>query len=175
MAAIQGMPFDHLVLVATVAFVSVSCKTVTIGDSFQPGTTPKALHRQQTETHPHYFWERGLFLSSGALAPGASFRFGTHLGDYTYHLDEETFLGYFTCSDADIEVEYSLFGKDEWKTLAINEIPEKKFMPFFGNFYEAALDDIECESDNQWFDLKITMKDKAGNYQTQVMRQILKR
>ena len=90
-------------------------------------------------------------------------------GDYTYHLDEETFLGYFTCSDADIEVEYSLFGKDEWKTLAINEIPEKKFMPFFGNFYEAALDDIECESDNQWFDLKITMKDKAGNYQTQVM------
>lgn len=90
-------------------------------------------------------------------------------GDFKYHMDFNTYLGYFTCDDASVEISYSPYGQDEWKNLTVNEIPEKKFMPYFGNFYEAALDNIECTEDNQWFDLKIVIKDEAGNYQSQVM------
>lgn len=35
--------------------------------------------RQQTETHPHHFCERGLLASPEDSALGTSFRFGTHL------------------------------------------------------------------------------------------------
>ncbi len=90
-------------------------------------------------------------------------------GDFKYHMNYETYIGYFTCDDATVEISYSPYGQNLWKNIAINEIPEKKFMPYFGNFYEAALDNIECTENNQWFDLKIVIKDETGNYQSQIV------
>ena len=49
-------------------------------DSPWQTTTPRALHRQQTETYPQTFWERGLYACPGTLVWGAGFWFGTLIG-----------------------------------------------------------------------------------------------
>ena len=90
-------------------------------------------------------------------------------GDFSYHMNWDVYLGYFTCGEAELEVSYSPFGMDEWQNLPVAEVPEKRFMPYFGNYYEGTLDDVACESDDQWFDVKLMIKDEAGNYQSQVV------
>lgn len=62
MAAIQGMPFDHLVLVATVAFASVSHKTVTIGDSFCQLLPPKHYTDNRLKHTPIITGKEAYFL-----------------------------------------------------------------------------------------------------------------
>lgn len=90
-------------------------------------------------------------------------------GDFNYNFNEETYSGFFTCGEADVKLYYSESGQENWKELAVNEIAEKKSMPYFGNYYEAATDDIKSEKENHWFDLKICFKDKEGNSQTQTV------
>ena len=58
---------------------------------------------------------------------------------------------------------------DEWQELPVKEVPEKRFMPYFGYYYEGTLDDVVCETNDQWFDVKLMIKDEAGNYQSQVV------
>lgn len=90
-------------------------------------------------------------------------------GDFEYNYNKDVARSYYSCSSAEVEVSYSPRGEEQWTKLVVNEIPEKKFMPYFGNFYEVALDDIKSENDNQWFDLQISFKDAAGNSQKQTM------
>lgn len=55
---------------------------------FLAGTTHRALHRQWTEAQSPYFCKGVLFVSPGALAGGAGFRFGTYLVTYGAVLKE---------------------------------------------------------------------------------------
>lgn len=90
-------------------------------------------------------------------------------GDFDYNFDALTWSGYFSIGAADVEVAYTERGTENWRKLVVNEIPEKRMMPYFGNFYEASLDDVIAENDDQWFDLLIKFKDAAGNYQNQLL------
>lgn len=103
------------------------------------------------------------------LQSGAGSKIIVMGGDFSYHMNWDAYLGSFSCGDADLEVAYSPFGMDEWCDLPMKVVPEKKFMPYFGNYYEGSLDDVVCGSDGQWFDLKLLIKDDAGNYQSQVV------
>ena len=51
-AASQGIPLECLALEAKGTSVPGSHRNVTIGDSSQLTTIPRALHREQTEAHP---------------------------------------------------------------------------------------------------------------------------
>ena len=69
------MPFDHLALEDKGSLNSWFHGAVKIKESFWLATTPKALHRQQTETQclcdtvsAQCLCERGPFVCSGALA-----------------------------------------------------------------------------------------------------------
>ena len=48
-------------------------------DSSWQATTPRALHKQQTETHLQSFCEKSLSTYLGASAYGADFRYATHV------------------------------------------------------------------------------------------------
>ena len=51
----------------------------------------------------------------------------------------------------------------------MTEDPDLFFMPGFGYFYRGSLADVEANSANGWYDLRITVSDAAGNYLTQTL------
>ena len=55
-AASQEIPLECLALEARGSCAPGYHGNVTIGDSSRLTTTPRALHREQTETHPQSFW-----------------------------------------------------------------------------------------------------------------------
>lgn len=89
-------------------------------------------------------------------------------GDFNYVIDEN-YNDYFDCAEQDVEVSFAPYNTEEWLDLPVNEIPENFFMPGFGYFYRGSLDVVKSESDNGWFDLKIKLTDKSGNYQEQII------
>lgn len=64
-AVAQEIPLDCLPLVGLHSWVPWSCNNWR-DSSWQP-TTPRALHREHTETQPQSFWERGLFVCPSTL------------------------------------------------------------------------------------------------------------
>ncbi|MDE5644717.1 MAG: hypothetical protein K2I45_03650 [Muribaculaceae bacterium] len=53
--------------------------------------------------------------------------------------------------------------------LEVTEIPELYFMPGYGHFYRGSLGSVNRGSSNGWFDIRISMKDAAGNCQLQTI------
>lgn len=88
-------------------------------------------------------------------------------GDFNWHWIMEIYNGYFTCSPADVKVEYAPYGEDTFAELTVEEIPELYYMPGFGNFYRGSLKDVNQTSVNGWFDLRFTLADEAGNRMVQ--------
>jgi hypothetical protein len=76
---------------------------------------------------------------------------------------------HFTHLPATACTEYSPYGQNLWTELETEELPEYFFMPNFGYFYRCSLSSVSIPSDNKWYDLRITIKDEAGNYQEQVI------
>lgn len=95
-------------------------------------------------------------------------------GDYISHVLTNVFKmpGYFTCNDANVSLAYSMANEDNWNDLNVVVIPEKYQWPGFGNFYEASLENENIF--DGWYDVKVTIEDAAGNYQTQVLRKAFK-
>lgn len=89
-------------------------------------------------------------------------------GDFIEHFNEENYYWY-TEEEADVEVEYAPYGSEEFSPLDVKEIPELYFMPGFGHFYRGELSGVDRESETGWFDLRIKLTDKAGNYQRQLI------
>lgn len=69
----------------------------------------------------------------------------------------------------EVKVEYAPYGSDEFAELSVSEVPEKFFMPGYGYCYEGSLASVDRKSENGWFDLRISLTDENGNYQTQVI------
>lgn len=90
-------------------------------------------------------------------------------GDFTYHSMNRNKIGYYTCDKAEVTVRYSETGKEEWKDLVVTEVPEKFFMPYFGNYYEVSLDPVKYVENDKWFDLEFFFTDAAGNTHKQTM------
>lgn len=91
-----------------------------------------------------------------------------YAGDFTF--DHRQHIGWFTDEwPADVIVEYAPYGSDEYLPLEADHIPERDFMPGFGAYYTGSLGKVDRESENGWFDVRITVIDEAGNYQRQVL------
>lgn len=95
-------------------------------------------------------------------------------GDYDAHVDTNNKLlpCYFTCKDAKVSLSYSPSYEDNWNDLDVVVIPEKYQWPAFGNFYEASLENENIF--DGWYDVKVTIEDNYGNYQTQTLRRAFK-
>lgn len=77
-------------------------------------------------------------------------------------------------SPAEMSVEYAPCGSEEFTPLEVQENPDKFFMPGSGAFWEGNLSGITRPSRNGWYDLRITLTDKDGNYQRQTITNALK-
>ncbi len=92
-----------------------------------------------------------------------------YAGDFKIKYDEEG-LG---CMEVEplksVKVEYSSHGSDTWTEIHTEEIPEMFFMPGYGYFYRGSLKGINKTSLDKWYDVRITLTDKTGNYQTQTI------
>ena len=87
-------------------------------------------------------------------------------GDFNFHF-EDRFR--FDCKEQTVAVSYSPYGQDAWTALPVEEVPELYRMPGFGYFYRGSLAAVSVESDNHWYDLKITLTDASGNLQEQTI------
>lgn len=77
-------------------------------------------------------------------------------------------------SPAEMSVEYAPCGSEEFTLLEVQENPDKFFMPGSGAFWEGSLSGITRPSSNGWYDLRVTLTDKDGNYQRQTITNALK-
>lgn len=68
-----------------------------------------------------------------------------------------------------VKVEYSAEGANTWRELTVAEVPELFFTPGYGAFYRGSLKDVVNNSASKWYDLRVTVGDKAGNTQTQTL------
>ena len=69
----------------------------------------------------------------------------------------------------DIKVEYAPNGTESYKELMVEEDPEKFYMPGYGAYYYASLDQVDNMSENGWFDVCITLIGSNGAYQQQTI------
>lgn len=91
-------------------------------------------------------------------------------GDFEFHCNEDWHM-WFTCRDVapEVKVEYAPHGSDEFSELTVTARPDDFMMPGFGFQYEVGLDRVSRKAPGGWFDLRISLADEAGNYQTQMM------
>lgn len=88
-------------------------------------------------------------------------------GDFVSHFDSWNWSGYLTWQPATATAAYAPNGTDSWTDLEVVEDQSKFYMPGFGQYFSASLGDVEGE--DEWFDVKITLTDQAGNTQEQVI------
>lgn len=89
-------------------------------------------------------------------------------GDFR-RITTEDYDEWFECDKADLKVEYAPASSEEFKEIAMEEVPENFFMPNFGYFWRGSLAEVKDLTDGGWYQLRITMKDAAGNSQTQTI------
>ncbi len=90
-------------------------------------------------------------------------------GDFTQGGDPSANEMWYTESQAQVKVEYAPRGQNDFSELESAEIPEMYFMPGFGHFYRVNLGQVCRPSTDQWYDLRVTMTDDAGNTMTQTI------
>ncbi|MFA7686897.1 MAG: T9SS type A sorting domain-containing protein [Moheibacter sp.] len=91
-------------------------------------------------------------------------------GDFRYTIINEWGGGYYTYHEGNtVEFYYSLYDQNNWTELELTEYPEHFFMPAFGDYYEASLENVVVPEENSWFDVKIICTDAAGNKQEQIV------
>ncbi len=69
----------------------------------------------------------------------------------------------------DIKVDYAPNGTDFYQELEIEEDPEKFYMPGYGAYYYASLNQVDNMSENGWYDMRITLTGSNGAYQQQTV------
>lgn len=84
-------------------------------------------------------------------------------GDFNW-IDDR---GRYDCEEAEVKVEYAPYCEETFAPLEVMVIPENYFMPGFGYFYRGSLEDVTMPSSNGWYDIRFTLKDKAGNQMVQ--------
>lgn len=91
-------------------------------------------------------------------------------GDFSQGGDPDANELWYTETEAQVKVEYAPRGENEFSSLGVpEEIPEMYFMPGFGHFYRMSLDNVCRASADNWYDLRITMTDDAGNVMCQTI------
>lgn len=75
--------------------------------------------------------------------------------------------GYDCVAPEEVTVEYAPYGSDDYLPLDCRNVAEKRFMPAYGEYYEADLAGVTVESPSGWYGVRITMTDHSGNVQCQ--------
>lgn len=76
---------------------------------------------------------------------------------------------YWRYDTTDWKVEYAPYGTDTFSELEVTEKPEYFMFPAFGAFMGCNMSQVNQNSDTGWYDLRVTLTDKAGNQQTQLI------
>lgn len=77
---------------------------------------------------------------------------------------------FFDCTaPRELKVEYAPYGSDTYTEVEYTEQPDKRFMPAYGNCYEASLAQVTRTSASGWYDLRFTITDNQGNTQEQTV------
>lgn len=77
---------------------------------------------------------------------------------------------FFDCTaPRELKVEYAPYGSDTYTEVEYAEQPDKRFMPAYGNYYEASLAQVTRTSVSGWYDLRFTITDNQGNTQQQTV------
>ncbi|MFC4665246.1 T9SS type A sorting domain-containing protein [Falsiporphyromonas endometrii] len=90
-------------------------------------------------------------------------------GDFERKVVDSEGRFYYECKPIDVNVYYSVHDLNEWTSLEYQTDESLFFFPSFGYFYKVDLTAVDCKNQNQWFDIKIVLKDKTGNKQTQIL------
>ncbi len=114
----------------------------------------------------HFRSEDGITDRFATAADGVMEFMG---GDFKFNYHPEFWDGVYECQPMDVTVEYSPYGEENWRTLAVEEVPELFKMPGWGYFYRASLADVTGKATQGWFDVRFKLQDEVGNWQEQVV------
>ncbi len=73
-----------------------------------------------------------------------------------------------------VKIEWAPNGTDDWTELDVTENQQYFYMPGWGHNFSASLKDIDKESPNKWYDLRVYLEDEYGAWQRQVIRPAFK-
>lgn len=90
-------------------------------------------------------------------------------GDFKFNYYPDFWGGVYECQPMEVTVEYSPYGEENWRALAVEEVPELFQMPGWGYFYRASLADVTGKATQGWFDVRFKLQDEVGNWQEQVV------
>lgn len=86
--------------------------------------------------------------------------------DFNWLIDENR----FDCDPVDeVVFEYAPRGSQEFYELMADNIPELFQTPGFGYLWRVQLEGVSHRSVDGWYDVRISLRDKAGNYMTQTV------
>lgn len=68
-----------------------------------------------------------------------------------------------------VKAQYAPHGSDTFTDLTLDEVADNFYLPGYGTYYTAALDNVARESADKWYDLRITVEGKSGAVQTQTL------
>lgn len=68
-----------------------------------------------------------------------------------------------------VKAAYAPHGSDTFTDLTLDEVADNFYLPGYGTYYTAALDNVDRESADKWYDLRITVEGKSGAVQTQTL------
>ena len=68
-----------------------------------------------------------------------------------------------------VKAEYAPHGDEVFAELTLTEVPENFYLPGYGTYYTASLENVDRKSDDKWYDLRITVEGAEGAVQTQTL------
>ena len=80
-----------------------------------------------------------------------------------------TTFTYYSSLEAACLIEYAAHGSSDFHEFIVENDFQKAFSPGFGNYFSGSLDQIDVQSADNWYDLRITFTDQAENTQTQTI------
>lgn len=93
-------------------------------------------------------------------------------GLFSLNENPELFTTWYSCAEEvpEVEIWVAPHGEKEWHPLEVINCPDKFYMPGLGHYFEASLAGTQdyCDLDG-WCDLKVSMKNKDGDCNTQLL------
>lgn len=78
---------------------------------------------------------------------------------------------WYQCKDTEVEwtVEYAPYGSDDFTAIDVERDETLGYVHGYGEYLTGSLEKVDKTGPYGWFDVRITLKDTKGNYQTQII------
>ncbi len=130
-------------------------------DTQKEDNVPPTVRMIQMRDHQDEITERFSEAKNGTVYIAAA--------DFEYVPDFIYYDSWSIPHEVELAVEYSPYGTDWFAPLEVNEMADMFAEVGLGHVYSIPLAGATQTSPNGWFDLRVTVTDKAGNYQQQVI------